>query len=432
MMLQRCGTLVVCLATACLATSARAESHTDAELARTTTLDGVLHRALAESPFLGEATARAEAARVRVDASGRRPDPELSWEQWSVPLVEPWALGHASMLMLGVRQTFPALGSLDAERRAAEGAARAGESDRQTRALDLALQVKRAFATFSRTGDELRIRREHLELTERLTELARVQYGASRLSQEEVLRAGAEASRVAAELAMAEQERRSAIALLNTLMGRAVDAPLGPPSVGANTPFDAGELETGLDARRPELAAAESAIERDTALADAARARSRWPMLMVGVDLVYDPMRPTPGYSAMVGMSLPWLNPGRDAPVRAAGAELEAQKQALVAARLNARYELADATARVDAARRTLAALDERVLPEVRRGFDAARASFVAGSGSALGVIDSLRTLLQTRIDRIRAAWRVATSVADLERAAGLPVPTPPSPRTSP
>lgn len=431
MMLHRRGRLFLCLALAGLSWRAQAgepSSTSHERLAREVTLDLALETALANSPLMLEARARARAADARVGASGRRPDPELSYQQWSVPLSEPWAVHESSMIMLGLSQTFPAPGSLPAQKRAAESDARIGETTLATRSLDLALQVKRAFAAYGRAQEELEIRREHLELTKGLSDLARVQYQASRASQESVLRAGIEVARVEAELVMAEQERASAAALLNTLMGRDADAPLGPASTSAPVLPAGDTLATELEARRPEIAAAELATRKSEALVDDAQAQSNRPMFMVGVDLMYDAMRDGPAYTAMFSMSLPWLNPGRGAAVNAAREELAAQAHALAAVKLNARYELADATARVESARRALALLDDHVLPETRRSYEAMRASFVSGSGAAPGLIESLRSLLQTRIDRARAAQRLALAVADLERAAGLPFHEPSTP----
>lgn len=423
MMLHRRGRLFLCLALAGLSSRVNAEpppSTVEERLSKQVTLELALETALEHSPLMHEARARARAAEARVDASGRRPDPELTYQQWSVPLAEPWALHESSMIMLGLSQTFPAAGSLPAQKRAAQSDARIGETTLATRSLDLALQVKRAFAAYSRAQEELGIRREHLELTRGLTELARVQYQASRTSQESVLRAGIEVARAESELAMSEQERASAAAWLNTLMGRDADASLGPAAAptATQTPED---LANRLDERRPEIAAAELAARKGEALVDDAQAQSNRPMFMVGVDLMYDAMRDGPAYTAMFSMTLPWLNPGRGAAVDAAREELVAQQHALEAVRLNARYELTDATARVDSARRTLSLLDDHVLPEARRSLDATRAAFVSGAGAAPDLIESLRALLQTRIDRARAAQRLALATADLERAAGLP-----------
>lgn len=422
MMLHGRGRLFLCLALAGLSAPASAEqpsSTVEDRLSKEVTLELALETALEQSPLMHEAHARARAAEARVGASGRRPDPELTYQQWSVPLSEPWALQESSMIMLGLSQTFPAPGSLPAQKRAAESDARIGETTLATRSLDLALQVKRAFAAYSRAQEELTIRREHLELTKGLIDLARVQYQASQISQESVLRAGIEVARVESELVMAEQELASAAALLNTLMGRATKAPLGPARTTTPSTPPADELDTQLDERRPEIAAAELATEKSEALVDDAHAQSNRPMFMVGVDLMYDAMREGPAYTAMFSMTLPWLNPGRGAAVNAAREELAAQAHALEAVRLNARYELADATSRVESARRTLSLLDDHVLPQARRSFDAARAAFV--SGAAPDLIESLRALLQSRIDRARAAQRLALAVADLERAAGLP-----------
>jgi outer membrane protein TolC len=326
------------------------------------------------------------------------------------------------MLMVGLRQSFPAPGSLPARRLVATNDAEIADSDLRTRELDLAAQVKQAFAEYTRADAEARIHREHVDLTNHLIEVARVQYASNRLGQEDVLRTSVEAARLHSDLIAVEQERRSAAALLNVLMGRAPEAPLGKPKAVSTTATLA--QVAAVKTERPEIVAASGAVARSAAALDATRAEAKWPMFMVGLDYVYDPMLTRSGYTAMVGMTLPWLNGGRKAEVRAAEAELTAQQQALEAVKLTTQYQLADAAARVKAAQQALSVLDESVLPQMKRGFEASRASFASGGGSALGVIDSLRSLLQIQVDRTRAVARLAASIAAFERAAGTTTPT--------
>src|SRR5678816_3105779 len=65
-------------------------------------------------------TRRARAAGARSEAASRLPDLEAKYEQWGVPLSRPFALDRADTLMFGLRQTFPAWGSLEARGRAAQ------------------------------------------------------------------------------------------------------------------------------------------------------------------------------------------------------------------------------------------------------------------------------------------------------------------------
>jgi outer membrane protein TolC len=174
---------------------------------------------------------------------------------------------------------------------------------------------------------------------------------------------------------------------------------------------------------RPDLAAAERAVRRGEAAVELAARRARWPRLMVGADYWYMPMLHEPhGYGAMVAVSLPWLNPEHDARVREAEHTLAAERRVLESQRRVAAFEVADARAKVEAARQALAILDASVLPEARRAFEAAQASYGAGQGSALPVLDALQTYLDVRLERTRAVARVEISGSEYARAAGQEV----------
>jgi outer membrane protein TolC len=223
------------------------------------------------------------------------------------------------------------------------------------------------------------------------------------------------------DVAAVERDRRSARALLNTLMARPVDAPLGPPA-----PLDASQAvprTEGLEKRvggRPELVAAEHAARSRDKEVDAARASGRWPSFMVGIDYEYMPLMDEPhGYGVMFTMSLPWLNPRYGEEVRAAEATREAERSAVESIRSAARYELYAAVARAEAARQSLTQIEREVLPQARQSFEAAQAAYRGGQGDSLALMDSLRSLLDVRIERERTLAALFAALADVERAAG-------------
>ena len=75
---------------------------------------------------------------------------------------------------------------------------------------------------------------------------------------------------------MLEQQRQSARALLNALLGRAPDAALGPAPEPTMV-----ELESAASVeKRPDVLIASLSIERDKASAEAARAEAHWPVVM--------------------------------------------------------------------------------------------------------------------------------------------------------
>src|SRR5262249_54842930 len=154
------------------------------------------------------------------------------------------------------------------------------------------------------------------------------------------------------DVARLEREQRSSRALLNALMNRPGDAPLGPPEDLSVTPrTDVAALEQNIDANRPEVAAVARNIRRDEALVDGAGRSPNFPQWMSGRDYWYIPTFPSDmrhAYSAMVAIPLPWLSGRHGAEQREAEESLQADRHALESTRNTVRYELRDAAARVD------------------------------------------------------------------------------------
>src|SRR6478609_1336339 len=141
-------TSALTLLTPLIARDARAGSGDESELARSARLETILRVALERNRDLAEAQSRARAAEARGQAASRLPDLEAKYEQWGVPLSRPYALDRADTLMLGVRQSFPAWGSLDARGRAAAEDAGGAEDAGRARRQEIAAQVRRTFATY--------------------------------------------------------------------------------------------------------------------------------------------------------------------------------------------------------------------------------------------------------------------------------------------
>ncbi|HZL16705.1 MAG TPA: TolC family protein [Polyangia bacterium] len=394
----------------------------DAGLERTAHLQTILRVALDRNRDVAEDQARSAAAEARGRAASRLPDLELKYEQWGVPLSRPYALDSAQTLMLGVRQTFPAWGTLDARDRAAAEEAGSARDTSRARRQEVAAQVRRTYATYYRADQELKLHLEHVGLTSRVLELARLNQRTGRGSLQDVLRLELELTRLHTDVARIEWERRSSRALLNALMDRPAEAPLGPPEELAVAPAsEITALEKSIDANRPEIGAAARAVRRSQAMLDGARSAARFPNIMVGLDYWYMPTFPDmhQAYGAMVGINLPWLSGRHGDDEREAEHTLEAEEDALESTQNSVRYELHDAAARLDSARQSFTLIDQELLAQARRSLEAAQSEYAAGHGDAVGLLDALRSYLQVRIERVRALAELASRQADLERAAG-------------
>jgi cobalt-zinc-cadmium efflux system outer membrane protein len=398
----------------------------DARLRREARLEWVVQAALHGSPVLAEAGSRARAATERASSSGRLPDPELKYEQWAVPLKRPYALDRADTLMFGLRQAFPAPGTRQARARMTAAESEISSAQRQVVERELVRRVRQAYFAYYAADRTLQLHQEHVELTEQMLAQLRSNYELGRGNQQDLLKGLVELSRLHSSVAEERQARDTNRYLLNTLMGRPTDAPLGPPVLAEgpfSTPPAARELDVQLADRRPELSAGRSAIRRSQAALEAAQYAARRPSLMVGADYWLMPtMDEAHAYGAMVSMSLPWLNPERRAEARAAQHNVRAERYAAEAVQRMASFELHQAAAGLDAAKTSFEVLERDLLPQAERSLDATRSSFAVGQTGLLAVLDALRSYYQVRLDHSRARARVMTQLAEVEFASGSKV----------
>lgn len=393
-----------------------------AELDVEARLDTILSLALTRNPELAQSSARSEAARAMSQAASRLPDPELEYQLWAAPLARPYAFDEAEMHMFGLRQAFPAWGSLEARGLAAREQAGVVAQERRLQELELVARVRRAYADYRLRSRELELHREHALLARQMLEAVRAAYQGGRASQGEVLRATLELSRLHRDVATLERERDSARGMLNTLMARRVNAPLGPPSPLVPGDLDVGfaALSKGLVQHRPELAAVDGVVRAREHELDAARANARFPTFMLGAQYMYMPASDAPhDYGLMFSMSLPWFNPRYGEEVRAAEATVKAERSARASLQNTLGLELYTALQRFSAARESWRSAEQSLIPLAEQSYQAAQASYRSGQGDVRSVLDSLGDLLELRVERERTIAEWDSALAELERAAG-------------
>lgn len=394
----------------------------EAGLADEARLTPILKLALARYPELDAARARVRAGLAAVPAAGRLPDPELETQIEHVPLARPWAFQDANAIMVGLRQRFTPPGARAAAGREAEAMARMAAAELWMMELDLIARVTRAYYAYYIAAREIEIHLDHIELTTRVLELARVNYQVGRATQQDIFKVSVEISRMRNDVAILEQDRRAAAALLNTFMARRAGAVLGPvPAFGPPAlDLDLPALEAAAAENRPEIAEAREGVNRSQAMLDMRRTEASWPMFMVGADYMLMPGEEHQhGYALMFSMNLPWLNPQRDEQVNEAEELVSADRRAVEAARLMAVNDVNEAYARHQAARASYDIIERDVLPQARQSFEAAQSAFATGNLGALEILDALRSLLDVRIEHARALAALETTLADLERAVG-------------
>ena len=340
----------------------------------------------------------------------------------------PLSLNRAGMLMLGLRQSFPALGTRAARGRMADEEAAALDDGQRARERDLMTQVRRAYGQYWRAEHEYRVHQEHVGLLgAHRRAVARPLPGRSRVA------AGSPAPhRGAVAVAHRRRESRARAAVEPRAAQRADGA---RPRCTARSTTRGGDPRrlrrrgrrqsaapaADLDARRPEVVSATRVVRRGEAALDL-RAASGAVAVADGRRrlLVHADAR----YAARLrrdGVDQPALAerapPRRD---RRGGARAGGRSARAGGATKRGALRAARRRARVAAAVQAVRIIDDDLLPQARRSYESAEAAYQSGQSSALALLDALRAYLQVRLERSRALARFDASRADYDRAAGI------------
>ena len=248
-------------------------------------LGDVLAMAAERNPGLTALRHGADAASLREPAASALPDPMLQFGFMNFGLPEfntDMAMSMAPAVQLN--QTFPWPGKLGQQETVAVrdrymALARADEA-----AWRLHARTTSVFFEIWSLDRRLEVMAETLELLGGFREVALAMYGTGSGRQSDVLRADVEIARTSGEIRRMEGRRQAAVSVLNGILDRPADTPIGavetvalPRDLPAWTTLEGWAVED-----RPLLAEAALGVERAAAVA--ARAdREIWPDLRLGL-----------------------------------------------------------------------------------------------------------------------------------------------------
>ncbi len=406
-------------------------------------LEALSAELMAEHPQLNSARRITAAARLAVDPAGSLPDPVLGVGLSALPLPDlDISAEGMTMLALEVMQEIPPRGLRTARTEAAVARAEAAEARERVTAWDLRLRLAEAWFELLLVSEALTVHHRTISSLEAFSRSAEAAYTEGMAPQADMLRAQTELASLEEHLAELRQRRATALAEVNTLLGRHVREPVeasipsrlqvlveGDPGVGMLTTrledaeLGAGfptlaELETLALTHRPELAVQQAEVQ--VALADAETTRiERNPSL-----------RLSGGYGLRsgrrdvisVGVSLPiplFRSRKQDRWVEAAVMEAEAAHFNESDLRRRIRREVAEAHAELVEAREQLVLLQEGILPQARAAVQGAAAAYRTGEGSFTGLMETQTVLFRSEIQHAHLTAGVGRDLARLERAVG-------------
>jgi len=416
-------------------------------------LAALLAEADSANPRIEGARRTAEAAEARVPQAGALADPMIGVGFMNVPVTNP-GLGNDMMTMAQVRigAAFPWPGKLGIREDVArlEAQAAAWEVERVREAIRADVQATYYQIYF--VDRALDVTGHNELLVANVARLTSSRYGVGTAAQPDVLRAQVERTLLSEQLVALREQRVSAVARLNALLGRATDTPVTTTAL----PDAVRVAALGVESEGPRFAS--------TALADLlpagatggalpsveelqSIALSRNPMIQAHVSRVeaqagalalaetakLPDFSVSAGYSRRAGFA-DFFDVMVSAPIPIFSGRKQSQgvvEQGAVLAEHEARHhamvdelnsEIAGLHSQLTRIRQQLVLLNDGILPQARTGLASATTSYQVGRVDFLTLLDAQATLYRQELDYERLLADFATDLAALERAVGTEV----------
>jgi outer membrane protein TolC len=381
------------------------------EEGRPLSLDEAVGRAVERNPRVLQAQKEVDAARGRRLQLEALPNPELSFEAAALPL---WNDKGGEEFSLGVRQLIEFPGKRGLRRgigRSGEGQAALGLE----RARNVVRgRVERAYFLAAHAQKRLDGLGSILETLKAYAELAGARYKSGQVPYLDIIRGRLETLRLQNEIVEARRDLKEKTAALELLMG---DPGYEPLEFSTDIGFI--PLGRGLDELKA-AALAGSALRlaearREQAVLSLALARkSGRPDFTVGL---FTPSKRLGGWGFEVGMTLPVFRQGpRGAAVEAEALSGQASLETEVRTR-RVLFVIEGAYADAVALEEQIALFRDSLIREVEESLKAGLISYQYGKSDALGVLDIVRSLKETRAEFLRALLNHRLALIDIATA---------------
>jgi outer membrane protein TolC len=401
-----------------IAASARAEAPV-APAAPGATLEEVLAIARHLSPDLAARALDTEAAQARVEIAGSLADPTL---RITSDEIDRTSGPRQNKMLFTVEQEFPLWGKRDLRRDQASADVARTQADARTTEAELIEKVKVAFAQYYQADQAIRTTEDLHRVVHDMARVARDRYAQGRGSQQEVYKAEVEITRLSTQVVRLEANRHAAIARLNALLARPIDAPLARPLKLRALPSEAALTPAALMQRalaaNPTLAGGDAQIAAAAAgkqLAD----KSWYPDVMLKAGAIDRTGNGPNGYLAEIGLRVPLQWGLHEAQQREAAAQVGAAQARRQGLELQIQSELGAFAADLAGSRKTGDLIRTQLLPQSQALLRSGTAGYGLGRAELVDVLRAEHDLADLRIDLLNAEFDQQRQLAAIERLIG-------------
>ena len=380
------------------------------EPAATLTLAAAIQLALANNPDIALARREYAATEGALIQGQARPNPELSFMQEDTRSA---TRSSALQINLPIEMGGKRQARIDASQRGRELAA----AELIQRQSEVRAAVIGAFFDVLSAQERIRLAQETLSLTQRVTDITGKRVIAGKISPVEETKARVAEAQVKVELSQAQGDLRVSRQKLSSLWGNATPRFERVDGVVVDLP-EVPSVAT-LDRRvavSPSLRRTEVELQRRVALTRVEQSkRTPDPTFSLGVKRA-----PESTNQILLGVSvpLPFFDGNQGNLLEALRREDKARDE-ITANRLRLQSEVLQARERLLTARAEVDALRNEVLPGALSAYEAAGKGFDAGKFSFLETLDAQRTLIQARVQYLRALAETHRAATEIERLLG-------------
>src|SRR5215469_7289198 len=391
-----------------------------------TTLSELLMEAEKNNPQIEAARRNWQAAKQVPTQVSTLPDPQFTLQHLSVGSPRPFA-GYTNSdfayIGLGVSQDIPYPGKLklrgEIAKREAEVLQQQVESVRRT----VLAELKAAYFQLGYLSKTLGILESDGELLKQVEQAADARYRSGMGTQQDVLQAQLQKTKLVREIAMHHREVGKLEARLKQLLNRPQESPDIETADLTETPLPRSydELLTAAKAQNPELAAAQKMIEKQSLQIDLARKDFKPDFNVQYMWQRTDPSQYRAYYMLTFGVRVPIYRSRKQKPELAeaqteelrARSEFEAQSQQ-IAFELRAQYVITQQTSDILRIHR------EGLSPQARSEFQAGLASYQSNKQDFQAVLTAFLDALRLDEEYWQNLAEYETAIGRIEQITGL------------
>jgi len=394
---------------------------------RQESLEALINEALKDNPQLRAARNRTEAAKTKINQSTSWESPQLGVEFYQVPIQSfPNPLKNNMEMDYSLQQMIPFPGKLSAMGSAAENNAEMVNQNYKALELKIIRDLKSAYYDLYLVQHKIQINIENQDLMRSFVDIARKQYEVGMGKQVDILRAQTELSTLTNNGINLLKEKQVVEAMVNTILSRPVNAPLGPvQEIEKDVPRWTFEQLQPLSLNtRPELKSMNFNVDMNKAELSLSK-REYFPDVMARV--MYKDMAMTSNdyWSVMVGISIPlapWSSGKYTSKVEENEVNVRRAEEDVTYMKNMTSFEVQDALVKIQTNKNLVDLYRNTVIPQSEQTLQSTISAYQTGKTEFLMMIDAYRMVLMSKLDYYMSVMNYMSSQAALEQAVGLDI----------